>query len=979
MCTVKVYARSWHISCSFSITMKRQTRYCGAIRPIITLMVSILLLFLALAYQVAATDLPEKIAPGLQQRLVGSTEMIPVVAFFKVPAAATLQKAGNLILAPRKVENHAALISQLQERKASADFSQMLTELAGHGAVRDITSYWIADVISFEVSPAYVNQILSHPDLYYLVEDKPLQLIEPVTVKLSASGHTGAASAIDVTGVRELWNQGYTGHGRLVCSFDTGVEGDHPALVGNWLGTNGGTAEQSWLDPFGTAFPTDGDGHGTHTMGIMVGRDGADTIGVAFNANWISAAVVDRGQSLSKTLSDIIAAFQWAADPDGDPNTVADLPDVVSNSWGIPTGLLAPCDETFWQVIDNLEALGVVTIFACGNEGPDTRSIRNPADRGSGPLNSFSVGAVDQNQPDLPIANFSSRGPSNCDDNIIKPELVGPGTAIRSSYSGGGYRVISGTSMAAPFVAGAVALLREYNPDATVAEIKNALILSATDLGVVGEDNDYGWGFINVARALDYLPTPEKANLQIVNFQLAGTDNAILSPGNTTSLELVVSNTHVAVTDLWVRIRTDDLLTSILQDSVYFGSVGTDGQIDNSGDPFLIKLHHQASLGKAITCSVDFYSVQHGFINTAAFPLITGQPAVGQLFNLGNGRISYQVSNFGTSRCLSDSATQIDPLSLLTLILADESGTVYDGLPGNLDFLAVDTITLVNQGNIKEARSTYQTTDGNLLVAQATVLPAQAGEDDFVLLKYRIDPLYLMESLYLGLILDADFDGGETLIRDEKDFLFGNIADSRYFGLRFLVEGSFSGRSVAGADLKSGTLTESEKYDLLMPPASSPWDDCGDLGLMVSFNLPLLSLDTEAHFAVILAVGSSRQQVKSALVRGEWQYNQVTAIESNEDNILPALFTLSQNFPNPFNSGTVIEFSLPRSGDYRFAVYNMLGQLVDYRQVTGATAGRQVITWQGTDRNKQPVASGVYFYRITFGGNSQIRKMVLLK
>ncbi|MCK4856806.1 MAG: T9SS type A sorting domain-containing protein, partial [candidate division Zixibacteria bacterium] len=122
-----------------------------------------------------------------------------------------------------------------------------------------------------------------------------------------------------------------------------------------------------------------------------------------------------------------------------------------------------------------------------------------------------------------------------------------------------------------------------------------------------------------------------------------------------------------------------------------------------------------------------------------------------------------------------------------------------------------------------------------------------------------------------------------------------------------------------------------------------------------------------------------RQQVKSALARGEWQYNQVTAIESDEDNILPALFTLSQNFPNPFNSGTVIEFSLPRSGDYRFAVYNMLGQLVDYRQVTGATAGRQVITWQGTDRNKQPVASGVYFYRITFGGNSQIRKMVLLK
>jgi len=119
--------------------------------------------------------------------------------------------------------------------------------------------------------------------------------------------------------------RGYTGHGRLVCNFDTGVEGTHPALVANWLGANGGTASQSWFDPYGTTsrwmatvtHPYDGH-HGR--------RDGADTIGVAFNASWISAAVVDRGQNLSKTVSDILAAFQWAADPDGNPQTVDDLP-----------------------------------------------------------------------------------------------------------------------------------------------------------------------------------------------------------------------------------------------------------------------------------------------------------------------------------------------------------------------------------------------------------------------------------------------------------------------------------------------------------------------------------------------------------------------------------------------------------------------------------------------------------------------------
>jgi len=66
---------------------------------------------------------------------------------------------------------------------------------------------------------------------------------------------------------------------------------------------------QSWFDPYGTTSPGDNNGHGTHTMGIMVGRDGADTIGVAFSAAWISAAVVDRGQTLSKTVSDILRRF----------------------------------------------------------------------------------------------------------------------------------------------------------------------------------------------------------------------------------------------------------------------------------------------------------------------------------------------------------------------------------------------------------------------------------------------------------------------------------------------------------------------------------------------------------------------------------------------------------------------------------------------------------------------------------------------
>ena len=124
--------------------------------------------------------------------------------------------------------------------------------------------------------------------------------------------------------------------------------------------TPGITIGESWFDPNGISpsFPSDSGIHGTHTMGTMVGSTPGDIIGVAYDAQWIAAAVIDIG-GLSGTIANALLAFQWSADPDGNPATVTDVPDVSSNSWGlspiyghVPTA----CDNTFWSAIDNLEA-----------------------------------------------------------------------------------------------------------------------------------------------------------------------------------------------------------------------------------------------------------------------------------------------------------------------------------------------------------------------------------------------------------------------------------------------------------------------------------------------------------------------------------------------------------------------------------------------------------------------------------------------
>src|SRR5690606_28828503 len=168
------------------------------------------------------------------------------------------------------------------------------------------------------------------------------------------------------------------------------------------------------------------------------------------------------------------------------------------------------CDAGFWQAIDVAEAAGVVVIFAAGNEGSrGAQSLRTPADRATTPWNCFSVGALRPGS--TAIASFSSRGPSGCVGNPIKPEVCAQGESVRSSIRGGGYGVMSGTSMAAPHVSGAVALLREVDPNLTADQVKQLLFDTADDLGTPGEDNTFGAGRINLESAYNALRARQSA------------------------------------------------------------------------------------------------------------------------------------------------------------------------------------------------------------------------------------------------------------------------------------------------------------------------------------------------------------------------------------------------------------------------------------------------------------------------------------
>jgi bacillopeptidase F len=397
-------------------------------------------------------------------------------------------------------DRHETVVVSLQNKafESQPELVEYLTDLQNQEVVKEFQCFWISNIIRVDTYPSVVDKISRRNDVMKVYPNYGIELIAPVEESFEDEPiyRNDVEPGVEAVRAPEVWDLGITGEGVLVATLDTGVDGDHPALADRWAGV---------ADPRYEGHPEwDSGSHGTHTMGSVCGGSPGDQIGVAPGALWISAAPIDRGGGIPRTVSDAILSFEWLIDPDGDPETNWDVPAVCSNSWRVTTGHGYPdCDETFWSYLDACEAAGTVIIFSAGNEGYN--GLGKPPDRATDDYRCFAVAAVDAEDPDWLIADFSSRGPTYCTPNgteAIKPDIAAPGVSVRSSVPGGGYGSKSGTSMASPHINGVVALMREVNANISVESIKEIIFQTAYDLGDPGEDNDYGWGMVDAYEAV---------------------------------------------------------------------------------------------------------------------------------------------------------------------------------------------------------------------------------------------------------------------------------------------------------------------------------------------------------------------------------------------------------------------------------------------------------------------------------------------
>ena len=420
-----------------------------------------------------------RIDPALLKQLMSAPpgERIPMIVVLRDQAAATAGRVAAV--------NALRTTAERSQRGVRAFLTQ--EEAAGH--VEQVRSFWIFNGLALRGVSNVAWALAARPDVEMVKLDQYRQW---VTEPSSAVAPEAAQSAQQAPewGIRQIradlvWNAlNITGTGVVVANMDSGVDFQHPALNANYRGNTGKGLYQhngNWFDatPSATTYPSDGLGHGTHTMGILAGQNG---IGVAPGASWMAAKVLDnQGYGLDSWIH---AGFQWLLAPNGDP---ALAPDLVSNSWGYSDGTVT----TFQADLDRLHQADIFVVFSVGNNGPSSGTVSAPASL-PGVL---AVGATDANDE---VAYFSSRGPSPWGE--IKPVVAAPGVRVRSSVPGGAYAYYDGTSMASPYVAGVAALMLSGRPDLSIAALAYALTSTVTPLGNPIPNNATGWGRVDAYR-----------------------------------------------------------------------------------------------------------------------------------------------------------------------------------------------------------------------------------------------------------------------------------------------------------------------------------------------------------------------------------------------------------------------------------------------------------------------------------------------
>ncbi len=422
-----------------------------------------------------------EIDPQIQEALKNNTRVKVILSLRDKVSARNLMRKTDT----REIKRTLMVAHDL----SSKDVLNSLESFSKSQRIKVLDQNWASNSLWIEADAATIEQLSKRQDIEQIVLDREIKFQKPVEnfeAEQSPEKWTYGLKKVGVPEVRKAY--GLTGKGVRVGILDTGIDPEHPDLKGKII---------AWKDFAGWAKkPKDPNGHGTHCAGTIAGGNASgQSIGVAPDVKLIVGRIFSPLGSVM--FGRILKAMKWMADPDGDPST-SDHPHITSNSWGAALKTYVTA-KNWWKLVETWRALGILPVFAAGNSGSEPDTMMTPG----GFPHSFAVGATNDKDE---IAYFSSRGPIEwLGEKFIKPDVTAPGVKVYSAKAGGGYKYLSGTSMACPHVAGMAALLKQSEPSLSVEDLERLLSLTSQDLGDDGKDNIYGEGRVNIKSALDFL------------------------------------------------------------------------------------------------------------------------------------------------------------------------------------------------------------------------------------------------------------------------------------------------------------------------------------------------------------------------------------------------------------------------------------------------------------------------------------------
>jgi hypothetical protein len=681
--------------------------------------------------------------------------------------------------------------------------------------------------------------------------------------------------------------------------------------------------------------------------------------------------------------------------PDSNSSTTTDMPDAIGNSWTDPD-ITTDCASIYVSTLNALEAAGIAVIFSCGNSGPGTSTITKPKNINTNLVNTFTVGNIDGNSAfPYPIASSSSRGPSLCGGAgslLIKPEVVAPGTNVRSSVPGGSYGLLSGTSMACPHVVGAVALLKEVAPNLTGKQILEVIFNTAVQLPVGGtENNNFGKGVIDVWAAyqslgpmITHTPVSNTENLNgpypvncSVSSLLSGistvkllwsrnnvniTDSSVMikGPGNNWS-SLIPGNGIIATyryyikaTDSTGRVGTHPVGAPAMLNLFTASSDTIKPVITHNPLGDCAKVNWPATINTLVTDNIGIDSVWvRWYKNTTStgikhvkLPLISGSNFAAA-FNSTQGDVDYNDSIFYRVFAQDNGSNHKKDSTALYLfkIIAQATGCIGTGTTSTQwPFYTLYDDSRTDMLYLASEISTGGGAAGSIIQIGFNVVSADPMTmNGFKIYLQRTNDSTISTFTSTGWIICYDeaytVQGtGWQFITLQKPFEYDGTSN-------LLIEICFN----------NNTYT-----------SSSSVNSTAATGRVVHNHQDLTTTD---GCTAITTPGTSYTALPNICMIMNTAVNANTPV-----TVIPQVYSLSQNFPNPFNPVTQISYCISKAGLVTLKVFDVLGREVSTLVNEEKQPGTYIV-----DFNGESFASGVYFYRIESAQFTEVKRMVLLK